>query len=407
MIWEKHVLRLFVQPLTFCLVAFCALMLLADFIDNLHDFQENHVPVARIVTFYLNLMPSLFVKAVPLALLLATLWALLKLVRYNELVSLICAGLSLNRVLRPIMVSASALCFVTMVVNYDSAQQAEGERQAVLRGYQTKQSASVMATAVMHYHESTRRLWFVSYVPFNLGIEKLRGVQVRQFDEKGNLESSLSAMSVAWMPNGTWSFSRGMLVYYAEGTKSAEFAFNQDIEGKRRFDVSDWPETLWDIISTTQTPDLMGVPDLAGYLQTHADSADWRSMRHGLTEMWYRFALPWAGLALVLVVAAMTPMHSRRGLATYVGVSILLYMGLIFVTNVSINIARSGQLPPGVVLWLPHGLLVIAGMTLLWTDSGAPWKMRRRLQNAWRVLRGRSTMPMHPSKRPGWLNNGA
>ncbi len=397
-IWEKHVLRLFLQPLVFCLVAFCSLMLLADFIDSLHDFQDNHVPMVRIVSFYINLMPALFVKAVPLALLLATLWALLSLVRGNELVSLLCSGLSMWRILRPLLICAAGLCFVSKVVNYDAAQQAEGERQAVMRGFQTKQSASVMATSVMHYHESTRRLWYVSYVPFNLRDEKLRGVQVRQFDEDGNLESSLSASSVIWMPNGTWSFSRGMMVKYSQGTKSAELAFNSEQMGNRRYDATDWSETLWDIISTTQTPDLMGVPDLACYMQTHGDTSDWRSMRQGQTELWRRFAQPWEGFALVLLVAAITPIHSRRGLAKYVGTSIITYLGMIFITNASINVARAGRVPPGVALWVPHVLLICAGLFILWMDANGPRVVWKRMVRLWRALRGRVTEPMHRAK---------
>ena len=397
-IWEKHVLRLFIQPLVFCLVAFCSLMLLVDFIDNLHDFQDNAVPVTRILSFYMNLTPSLFVKAVPLALVLGTLWALISLVKGNEMVSLLCSGLSMSRILKPILVCAAGLSFVAMVVNYDAAQQAEGERQAVMRGIQTKQSATVMASAVMHYHESTRRLWFVSYVPFNLRDERMRGVQVRQFDAEGNLESSISSASVAWLPDGTWSFSRGVTVYYSGGMSSAEVNFNKEEKGKRRFDAKGWPETLWDIISSTLNPDMMGVPDLASYMTSHGATADWRALQHARTELWRRLSSPWEGFALVCFVAALTPIHSRRGLAKYVGISILTYLGLIFFTNAVVNIARGGHLPAGLVLWIPHLMLVCTGAYLLWHDANGPRHALRRSIRVGRALRGRATEPMHQKK---------
>lgn len=404
-VWERYVLRSVTEPLVFCLVAFCALWLLADLLDSMRDFQDGKIGAMRLVSFYANLVPYVFVQSSTAALMLATLHALIRLVKSNEMVSLLCTGLSLHRLLRPFLFLAGIVSLVAMALNYDWAQRAEEERAAIMRGIQTGQKSSIMASSVMHYEPSTRRMWYVAYVPFELRNQKLRGVEIRQYDTQGNLEVGWSAASAFWWSNGRWSFFRGVQTKYKDNLPDRFDLYNEPEGGRQSVEAIGWPETLWDVISGTMEPTIMTVPDLAVYLMDGSRHDDPALVRRFQTELWHRFAYPWQGFALVLLIAAVTPFHSRRGLMKAAGLAIVLYFGLLFLNSTTVNLARSGAAPPWLVLWLPHAVLIPVGLMVLWVRAGGPWRLiparSVRWRDTWRWLRGRRTRPsFHESQCP-------
>ena len=72
-IMERYVMRSFLQPLMFCLVAFFTLWIVMDLLDNMQDFQENKIGNWQIALYYLKMMPFIYVTVAPITLLLFTL----------------------------------------------------------------------------------------------------------------------------------------------------------------------------------------------------------------------------------------------------------------------------------------------------------------------------------------------
>lgn len=392
-VWERYVLRTIAQPLVFCLAAFCSLWVLVDLLDNLRDFQESGVKPARMIAFYGSMLPFVFVESATPALLLAVLHALLRLVKSNEMVSLQSAGLSTMRVLRPFWMTAAIVATISMALNYDWAQRAEGERAALLNNENSNRRLATLATSVMHYHAATRRLWFVSQVPFDLRHEKLRGVEVRQFDEHGKLQESWSAATAWRWANGMWSFSRGIHNRYeADGTPTPVDLYHSRECPRLQYDAIGWPETLWDVINSTQSPELMGVPDLVATLAASA-VADDRTQLNYRSQAWHRVVFPWQAFALVFIVSLLPPLHARQGLLRSVGIGIALYLGLMFLNSATLTIARGGHLPALLSLLMPVLLLIGAGIVLLLNRQHFRWPVPStiRWRDAWRLLRGRRT----------------
>lgn len=392
--WERYILRSIAQPLAFCFIAFCSLWVLVDLLDNLRDFQESGVKTVRMLAFYFDLLPFVFVESAAPALLLAVLHALLRLVKSNEMVALQSVGLSTARLMRPFWMTAALVAFTSMALNYDWAQRAEGERDSLLRNEQSTRKQAVLATSIMHFHAPTRRLWFVSYVPYDLRHEKLRGVEVRQFSEAGELQESWSAATAWRWANGMWSFSRGIHSRYeADGTPTPVDIYNSKDRPRLQYDATGWSETLWDVISGTQSPEMMGVPDLVASLAAPGTLEEGRARLNYVSQAWHRVVFPWQAFALVFIVSLLPPLHARQGLLRSVGIGIALYLGLMFLNSMTLNIARSGRLPVVLALVLPVALLLGAGVVLFLNRLHFRWPVpsQIRWRDAWRLLRGRRT----------------
>ena len=399
--WERYVLKSMLRPLLLSILAFCALYVVWDLKDRLDDFREAKVPNARMAAFYINMIPFVFVEVCAPCLVLATLLTLYQMGRRNETISLMGAGLSSARLLRPIFIVAGYFSTLALAANFHWAQRAEAEREAILHGNDLK---SVLLSGVLYYDPVSRRQWFIREVPYNLRDNKMKRVQVREFDEQGQVIRTLAAATAYWWPEEKnsapyWSFYRGVDTTYKDGVLVKSEPFNADETGKQRKDVFTWSETPWDVIANSMNPNHMGVPELSAFLRARGPMAAENVRRDFETQLWHRLAHPWQGFAIVLAIAPLALQTSRRQSMRAAATGFILFFINLFLNVFSMNLGRAGMLPAGLAVWMPHLAAAELGVIMLALQHGAPpmpdrfWGAETRgwLRDLWRKLRGRRT----------------
>jgi LPS export ABC transporter permease LptG len=364
-ILEQYTLRTFVQPLVFCFISFCALWIIADLLDNLKDFQEAKSKFRDILGFYAALLPYIYVTVIPVALLLATLYALTRMSRANELISMLSTGWSLARVLRPIFICSAYAIFLSAVANYYWAPRAEGNRKAVVRALTANSADSIMADSIMFRNEQTKRTWYVSTFPFSLrgGHQRMRGVQMREDGPDGRLARTVLADSATWTPRTGWRFYDGTEVIYQDGAPQEAPPFSPNKQGDFVLEAPQIEETPWSLVSYALKADFMGVPELLSYLKAHPKAAD-DKLAPFRTHLWHRFALPWQALAVVMFAVPLGVAYSRRGAVGGIAGSIFVFFVFMFVNNLFLNLGKGGHLPGWLTVWMPHLLFGTLGVIL-------------------------------------------
>lgn len=364
-ILERYTLRTFLHPLVFCFVSFFTLWIIMDLLDNLKDFQESKFGVVRVVTFYLGMIPFVYTQVLPVALLLAVLYALTRMSKANELISMLGTGWSLFRVLRPIFVCSVYACALDMAANYHWAPRAEGNREAEFRGMSQHAADSIMASHIMFHNEQTRRTWYVGTFPFSIrsGNERMHGVQIREEDEQGRPLRTIIAPDVGWSPRSGWRFYNGKEMVYQDGKLASIRPFAKGADGQSMLTVAGIEETPWSLVSYALRPDFMSVPELVSYLHAHPKAAD-DKLAPFRSHLWHRFALPWQAMALVLVAAPLGVAYSRRGSVGGIAGSVFIFFIYMFMNNLCLNLGKGGHLPPWLTVWLPHLLFGSLGLIL-------------------------------------------
>lgn len=380
---QRYTLNMFLGPLVFCFAAFSSLWIIMDLLDHMRDFQIAGISMAGRVGFYVQLLPFIFVTVMPASLLLSVLYALTRMSRSNEIISMLGSGMSVSQVLRPIFVAAFGVSLLSLIANYYWSPRAEGNREAIVRALGRGQQDSIMASAMMYQNETARRVWYVSSFPFSLkgGRDRIRGLQVREFDEEGRLVRGIVADSAMWWPNGLWRFFDGREIRYENGIAVAQPEFSANRWGREAFDVTDFSETPWSMMSAAITADYLGVPELVSYLKAHEeDPASKRAPF--ITHLYQRFALPWQGFALVLVAAPLGIAYSRRGSLGGIAGSIFIFFTTLFVNDLFLNLGKGNHLPGWLAVWLPPILYASLGLVLLHYRSAnkdlPSFKIRRR-----------------------------
>ncbi|MCB1151820.1 LptF/LptG family permease, partial [bacterium] len=103
---DRLILRQFLRILGFTLLGALILFSLIHLFDHINGFMDNGASLALIGRYYLNKAPETIDIVLPIGMLMASLFTVGSMARYNELAALFASGRSLLQVTRPLIVAA-------------------------------------------------------------------------------------------------------------------------------------------------------------------------------------------------------------------------------------------------------------------------------------------------------------
>ncbi|MEO8351552.1 MAG: LptF/LptG family permease, partial [Chthoniobacteraceae bacterium] len=357
-ILDRYVLRSFFEPFLLCFFGFLAIWLTFDLSDHLSDFIEGKAPLSVVAGFYFTQLPQFVMISLPVGLLLALLFALSKMSRSNEIISMQTAGRSVFRIIGPLVLIGLFLSGILVGLNYELAPHAEGTQKIALEQIREgdKKPGKQKIEAHLFRDRQTRRTWYVKKLREDMVLDD---VHITQEDEHGNITRKWYANRASWDPDSTdWVLFRGLIVDFdAEGNVTKTDSFPETIRV-----IKGWTETPRRIASSTFDPEFLSVPELRDYLVVNNDFPD-AQLAPFRTYLHHRLAVPWTCLVVVLIAAPLGIVYNRRGVLAGVASSIFIFFGMIFLTNLCLALGKGSRVSPMVAGWLP--ILVMGGIGLL------------------------------------------
>jgi lipopolysaccharide export LptBFGC system permease protein LptF len=299
--------------------------------------------------------------SLPVGLLLAVLFSLSRMSRRNEIISMLTAGVSVSRIMCPLIVVGLLATGALVVLNYESAPRAEAMRSRALEQI-GRGRASAEAEAVNGYlfrDRSNGRTWFIK--KFRPNTLSLDGVHITQQDLQGKIVKKWIANRAIYDPRAkAWTLNRGIAVdFNAAGdvAKIDEFEL-----GSRS--LTSWSETPWRIASSQLPAENLTVPELREYLQNNADFSPAQIAPY-TTYLQHRLAVPFQCLVVVFIGAPLSIVFSRRGVVGGVAAAMLLYAALLISTFLFLALGKGARLDAYLAAWLPNALFLVIGLVLL------------------------------------------
>src|SRR5438445_10813345 len=156
---DRFVILNFVQVYCSCMAGLISFRIIFDVSDNISMFIDQHVPLSLVGRYYATQIPQVLIILLPVSLLLSLLFALGRMSRSNEIVSMLTAGVSLPRVLLPLIGIGLLTVAATMALNYSLAPHAELPRKTFLSEAQSRPGRYIPGTIFPKQTELTQ--WFV------------------------------------------------------------------------------------------------------------------------------------------------------------------------------------------------------------------------------------------------------
>jgi len=360
-ILDRYVLQKFLVPFLYCFLGFIGIWFIFDLSDNLPDFIQGRASFPDLVAYYASQIPEIFVICMPIALLLALLYSLTAMSRSNEIISMLGAGLSVTRILVPLMVIGLLLTGATALFNFEGAPHAAAAKKQMIRDIKRGKKSEAVIRGHLFRNRIDLRTWFSRDV--NLGRNRLQDVQIIQQNEIGEIIHQWYAREAYFDPNsGNW---RLLDARYVEMNEAGDITKS---ESAQELVLSGWSETPWRIASSRMNPDYLSVPELRDYLNFNSDFPEIR-LAPFRTHLDYRHALPWVCFVAVFLAAPMGIVYSRRGILGGVAVAIGLFFSLVFLSSLFIALGKGGRLSPFVAAWVPMIVFFGIGLFLLWLRS--------------------------------------
>lgn len=374
---DKYILKNFFVPFLLCFFGFLAIWLVFDLSDNASEFIEAHVRAKVIIGFYLVQLPQIILVSLPVGLLLALLFAMSKMSRSNEIISMLTAGESLERVLLPLVVVGVLLSGISTFLNYSLAPRAESEKKVILANISKKREKKAVIENQLFRNRADSRTWYVRKMPLRVDDNSvLEGLHITEQDAAGNILTKWYTERASYnAETKTWQFLRG---------KTVQFDLAGNIVSDKPWqmlEVTNWRETPWRIASATLDPQSLSVPDLRKFLQANADFPETQLASYR-THLSYRWALPWTCLVVVLLAAPLGIVYSRRGILSGVASAIFLFAIMNMSTYLMLALGKGYRVPAWVAAWLPVFLFAGVGFYLLRLRSS-----NRELPSLLRLLR--------------------
>jgi lipopolysaccharide export system permease protein len=353
---DRYVIRSFVQVYFYCIAGFISIWLIFDVSDNISNFIDNHIPVSLVVRYYATQIPQVVIILLPVALLLSLLFALGRMSRANEIVSMLTAGVSLPRVLLPLIGIGLLTVGVTMALNYSLAPHAELARKTFLSEAQSRPARNIQGQVFRN--RSELRTWFIQN--FRLGDNMFNNLQVLQQDANDNIVMSYVAGRAYYRPQTkTWDLENVRLAYYdATGNITKE-------EFRPALTIEHWSETPFRLSSANVQAESLSVPELREYLHFNADFPP-TLLAPFRTHFQYRLALPWSCLVVVCIAAPLGIGYSRRGVLSSVASAVILVFSNNFLVHLFLALGEGDRVPGWIGAWTPNILFAAICLYLLY-----------------------------------------
>jgi len=360
-ILDRYILKKVLTPFFCCFLGFIGIWFIFDLSDNLQDFIHGNAAMDALLEYYGSQIPQIIVMCLPIALLLALLYSLTAMSRSNEIISMMGAGLSLTRIIAPLIAVGVLLSAATAYFNYESAPHAAEIRKQMLSDIKRGKKRDFKIKGHLFRNRVDMRTWYVN--SFNVKKETLKEVQIIQQNENGDILKQWYARDGFYDPAlKRWTLTRARCT---EVDPSGEITKSEALP---TITIDGWSETPWRISSSVMNPEFLSVRELNDYLQFNSDFPDKRLAPYR-THQNFRWALPLVCVVVVFLAAPMGIVYSRRGILGGVAMAIGLFFSLVFASSLFIALGKGSRVSPFVAAWGPLLFFFAIGLFLLWFRS--------------------------------------
>ncbi len=349
---DFYISRNFFNTLIFALVAFSLIFVIVDLVEFLDKFIDKQVPRITILTYYIYYLPYILVLVVPIAVLLASLFSIGQLARYNELTAMQTSGISLYRIALPLLISGFIISLLMILFGESVVPIASQRKFAIKREYldQVPQQIFTKQSNINILQSENERI-NIGYFDSETNIA--HDVTVQRYSS-GVLLSRLDARKMIWQ-NNRWLLQDGISRQFQAGGEIARPFLQQE--------VNHFPFRPADLKKAQKQPDEMNYSELRQFITQIIHNG--ANPQRWLVELHLKIAFPFTNFIIVLFGIPLASLQKRSGAALGFGISLaicFLFFGLVKTFQA---IGYNGMFAPWFAAWASNFIIGGIGIILL------------------------------------------
>lgn len=351
-ILDRYIAIKFINVLIFAIIAFIILFMVVDGIDHLDKFIDRDMPSIMILKYYYYYLPYIIILCMPVAMLLASLFSIGQLAKYNELTAMKASGVSLYRIVAPILLIALVVSIGIIYFGELVLPRATSNKMMIEQTYLESGHLIRHDKLNINIRDKDNRRISIKY--YNANIKRGRDVNILEFDDT-NLIRRIDAKFIQWEDH-RWVLLDG---YERKN-------FQERGEDTRYF--TRWPTDSLsflpeDVEKVQKQPEEMSYAELKEFIaeveRNGGDRDRW------MVDLYMKFSFPFANFIIVLFGAPLSASKRRGGAAMGFGISLVicfLYFGLV---KTGQTMGHNGTFSPFIGAWIANFVFATAGIITL------------------------------------------
>ena len=359
-ILDGYVVREFLNTFILVLASFVMLMLVFTFFELVGDILRNHIPLTTVGDYLFNLSPSMLYTITPLAVLIAVLVTFGVLNRNSEIIAMKATGISLYRLVIPIVSIAATLAVGLFLFDEFYLPQANRRQEALRSTIKGRPPQTFLHPEEKWIFGQPRagepgRIFYYQF--FDPDANEFANLSIFEFDPATfALSRRIFAARVYWdTRRSAWRFVNG---------------WERDIEGNNtrysEFTGTSFAEIHEDpgyFKKENLQSQEMNFGQLNSYIKDLRQSGfDTMRLR---VALWHKLAYPLIAIVMAVLAIPFALSMGRRGSLTGIAVAIAVALAYWVVDGLFGAMGNVNYLPAALAAWSPDILFGLAGGYLL------------------------------------------
>jgi LPS export ABC transporter permease LptG/LPS export ABC transporter permease LptF len=360
-ILDEYVLREFLNTFSLVLAGFVMLMLVFTFFELIGDILRNHIALSLIGDYLINLTPSMIYQITPLAVLIAVLVIFGVLNRNSEIIAMKATGVSLYRLVVPIVSIATILAVGLFLFDQFYLPQANRRQEALHNVIKGRPPQTVLRPEENWIFGQPRtgepgRIFYYQF--FDPDRNQFANLSLFEFDPSTfALSRRIFAARAVWNPaTGSWLFLNGWQRDFKGADITAFNAFQQTT-------FSEIHEEPGYFKKESLQAQEMNFGQLDRYIGDLGQSGfDTVKLR---VALWHKLAYPFATVIMAVLAIPFALSMGRRGSLTGIAVAIAVALAYWVVDGLFGAMGNVNYLPAPLAAWAADVLFGLVGGYLL------------------------------------------
>ena len=348
-ILDRYIIKKFIGTYVYSILLIISISIVFDVNENLDKFTKFHAPLQAIVfDYYANFIPYFANLFSPLFVFISVIFFTSKLAGNSEIISMLAAGVSFRRLMRPYMISCVMISALTFYLGAYVIPHGTMIKQNFESLYKNKKNISAAENVQLQVDKGV-----IAYIQhYDDNAKKGYGFCLDKFENK-KLVSHMTANEIQY---DTISDSK----YHWK----ASFWTIRKLKGLREHitqgSVKDTVIMMepTDLVYSRGQQETFTSPQLKAYISKQINRGSGNVVQYQV-EYHKRIAMSFASFILTTIGLSLSSRKRKGGMGLYLGIGLALSFGYIMLQTVSASFAINAGMPPALAAWMPNIIFIV------------------------------------------------
>ena len=341
---DRYIIGKFVGTYFFAILLIISIAIVFDFNENLAKFTEYHAPWKAIVLdYYLNFIPYFANLFSPLFVFIAVIFFTSKMAAGSEIISIMAAGVSFRRMMRPYMLS----CILISTLSFSLSAYVIPHGTVIRQNFESLYKNNKKNTSAENVQLQVDK-GVIAYIQhYDNKLKRGYGFCLDKFENK-KLISHMSATEIQYD-----TISDTKYHWKATNWKIRELrGMREKITSGTQLDTLIQMEPI-DLVYSKGQQETFTLPELRDYISKQINRGSSNVVQYQV-EYHKRIASSFASFILTIIGASLSSRKRKGGMGMYLGAGLALSFIYIMLQTVSATFAINAGTPPLLAAWMPN-----------------------------------------------------